>query len=118
MTSKHLNDLASSLRQYALNHSHPANLLIHLLTVPLFIVASVVLLSGLLQLSFVAVVTGLLGLVAAVVLQRAGHRYEGDADTPAPTDLKQLLTEQFVTFPQFVVQGGWLRAWRNWRARH
>ncbi|OEC32682.1 Protein of unknown function [Pseudomonas cuatrocienegasensis] len=116
MTSKHLSDLANQLRDYARSHSHPTNLLIHLLTVPLFIVASAVLLNGLLQLSFVALVTGIIGLVAAVILQRAGHRFETDTPETMP-DIKQLLREQFVTFPQFVLNGGWLRAWRASRHR-
>lgn len=101
---------------YRKHHQHPTNLLLHLLAVPLFILSSLVLLIGLLQLSFVAQTTGAIGLVAAVALQRHGHLYEAQQDDPADDSqegLKQLLLEQFITFPRFVFSGEWWRAWRN-----
>ncbi|MGE8361504.1 terminase [Pseudomonas sp.] len=98
---------------YRQRHQHPTNLLLHLLAVPLFILSCLVLLTGLVQWSFVALVTGVIGLVASVVLQRRGHAHEDDAGNPP--DLKTLLVEQFVTFPRFVLSGEWWRAWRNRR---
>jgi len=101
---------------YRKHHRHPTNLLLHLLAVPLFILSSLVLLIGLLQLSFVAQITGVIGLVAAVALQRHGHLYEVHQDDPeddSQDGLKHLLLEQFITFPRFVISGEWWRAWRN-----
>lgn len=98
---------------YHRQHQHPTNLLLHLLAVPLFILSCLVLLTGLFQLSFVALVTGVIGLIASVALQRRGHRHETEASDPP--DLKTLLVEQFVTFPRFVLSGEWWRAWRKRR---
>lgn len=100
---------------YRQQHQHPTNLLLHLLAVPLFILSSLVLLTGVFQLSFVALVIGVLGLIASIALQRRGHRHEdaGTDETSDPPDLKTLLVEQFVTFPRFVLSGEWWRAWRN-----
>jgi phage terminase small subunit len=100
---------------YAATHRHPSNLLLHLIAVPLFIVASLLLLSGLLGASLLPVVLGAIGLVAALALQRQGHKLEEqEADTDQEC-LQELLLQQFVTFPRFILSGDWWRAWRRRR---
>ncbi|HBX54653.1 Mpo1-like protein [Pseudomonas sp. UBA2684] len=112
MANPHPNLRARQRQQYRANHTHPTNLLLHLMAVPLFIVASLLLLSGLWQMSFLPLVLGIIGLVAALALQAYGHRLEAHDKRET---WQRLLLEQFVTFPRFVLSGAW---WRAWRERH
>ncbi|MDB5980969.1 MAG: hypothetical protein JWQ69_1984 [Pseudomonas sp.] len=105
-------------RGYAANHQHPTNLVLHVIAVPLFIIAALLILDGLLELSFSSIAIGVIGLIAAMAFQRHGHSLE--AQSPEPFSdrndaIKRLLVEQFVTFPRFVLSGGW---WRAWKERH
>ncbi|WP_282343070.1 MULTISPECIES: Mpo1-like protein [Pseudomonas] len=104
-----------STPDYAATHRHPTNLLLHLIAVPLFIVASLLLLIGLLGASLLPVVLGVIGLVAALALQRQGHKREEYAVDAHQECLQEVLLEQFVTFPRFVLSGGWWRAWKRRR---
>ncbi|MDV9032260.1 Mpo1-like protein [Pseudomonas sp. RAC1] len=119
--SKRLPNLpAWQWRGYHHHHRHPANLVLHLIAVPLFILACLLLLSGLFAMDLTQLAVGALALIAALGMQRQGHRLE--AEQPEPFSdrsdaFRRLLTEQFVTFPRFVLSGGWLRAWRE-RHRH
>ncbi|GAC1031165.1 DUF962 domain-containing protein [Pseudomonas sp. No.21] len=118
MGKRHPNLRAWQWKTYARNHRHPTNLVLHLLAVPLFIVATLVLLDGLFTLSVLNIALGVIGLAASLGLQSHGHRLEAEAPEPF-ADRKdavgRLLTEQFVTFPRFFLSGAW---WRNWRNRH
>ena len=61
---------------------------------------------------------GVIGLLAALALQRHGHRLEAQASEPfsdRKDAVSRLLVEQFLTFPRFFFSGGW---WRAWRERH
>jgi len=102
-----------STPDYATTHRHPTNLLLHLIAVPLFIVASLLLLGGLLGASLLPVVLGLIGLVAALALQRHGHKREEQRAAADQECLQELLLEQFVTFPRFIFSGAWWRAWKR-----
>jgi len=105
-------------RNYANNHRHPANLVLHLIAVPLFIIAALLILDGLLSWSFSSLAIGIIGLVAALAFQRHGHSLEAEASEPFSDRndaVKRLLVEQFVTFPRFVLSGAW---WRAWKERH
>ncbi|HKE14009.1 MAG TPA: hypothetical protein VKB80_04015 [Kofleriaceae bacterium] len=104
--------LAWQWASYSLAHTDRRNLLIHALTVPLFIAGSALVattpLVGWLGLA------GLASMLAAVALQGSSHR--GEPHAPAPfrgkLDLAaRLFAEQWVTFPRFVLTGGFARAW-------
>ena len=61
-------------------------------------------------------VLGAIGLYAALALQARGHRLEQNQPEPfrgRRDACKHLLLEQCVTFPRFVLSGGWWRAWRK-----
>ncbi|MBF8658123.1 terminase [Pseudomonas putida] len=112
------NLLAWQWRGYSHSHRHPANLVLHLIAVPLFILGALLIVSGLLGLDIVQLAVGLLALVAAIALQRHGHRLEADTQEPFidRTDrVQRVLSEQFITFPRFVLSGAW---WQAWRDRH
>ena len=116
MSKRHPNLLAWQWRHYADQHKHPTNLLLHLIAVPLFLLSLVVVLIGLWQLRFVPLVLGIIGLIAALALQAHGHRLEQQSPEPFSGKrdaVKRLLLEHCVTFPRFLLSGGWWRAWRT-----
>jgi phage terminase small subunit len=64
---------------------------------------------------------GIIGLLAALGLQRHGHSLEAQASEPfsdRKDAVSRLLVEQFLTFPRFFLSGGWWRAWRERHRRH
>lgn len=118
MGKRHPNLPAWQWRAYPENHRNPTNLVLHLIAVPLFIVGFLLLVSGVFSLSIANVAIGVVGLVAALALQRHGHSLEAQASEPfsdRKDAVQRLLVEQFVTFPRFVLSGAW---WRAWRQRH
>ncbi|RRV05164.1 DUF962 domain-containing protein [Pseudomonas sp. v388] len=118
MGKRHPNLHTWQWRHYADDHRHPANLVLHLIAVPMFILAVLLILDGLFSLSFTSIAIGVIGLIAALGFQRQGHRLEKQSAEPSSDRgdaIKRLLVEQFVTFPRFVLSGAW---WRAWKQRH
>ncbi|MBF8779081.1 DUF962 domain-containing protein [Pseudomonas fulva] len=108
-------------RSYHHNHRHPANLALHLIAVPLFVLGVLLILSGLFGLDIAQIAVGIIAVIAGLGLQRQGHRLEVEQPEPFTNRsdaVKRLLTEQFITFPRFVLSGGWWRAWREHHKRH
>lgn len=104
--------LAWQFRDYAERHQDKLNLWLHLYAVPAFVggvlaaalhLASLNLLGFAISLAFAALAFG---------LQALGHRRERLAHRPyaGPADfVSRVFAEQFVTFPRFVLSGGWVR---------
>lgn len=118
MGKRHPNLFTWQWQGYAANHRNGTNLALHLVAVPLFIVAALVLLDGLLSLSLGSILLGVIGLVASLAIQGRGHKLEEQAPEPfsdRQDAIGRLLAEQFITFPRFVLSGAWRRAWRNRR---
>jgi hypothetical protein len=97
---------------YERNHRDRTSLVLHMIGVPMFIAG---VLAGL-RLALAGYLPGsvfaLTVAVAGFALQAAGHRRESVPPEPfdGPADfLARLFVEQFVTFPRFVLSGGWLR---------
>lgn len=98
---------------YPAYHADRTNLLIHIVAVPSFVAATLVLACGVARLSGWMVVTGLLGMGVAFLVQGVGHGREATPSIPfaGPVDaVTRIFAEQFVTFPRFVVGGTWRRA--------
>ena len=101
---------------YPRYHQSRANLLIHIAAVPLFMAGTVALVGAIVRLSLVALAVGLGCVVVAVVLQGRGHRQERVPPEPFTGPLNfiaRLFLEQWVTFPRFVLSGGWGAALRR-----
>ena len=100
---------------YAANHVTRSNLLLHIITVPVFIGGiAIAVASPVIGLGWLPV--GLGAMAVALVAQGRGHRGEPAAPVPftGPGDfVSRFLVEQLVTFPRFVLSGGWLQAWRS-----
>jgi phage terminase small subunit len=97
---------------YSAKHQDRTNLRLHIVAVPLFEIAVVTLIVALATRSGLAVGLALIGMVAAVVIQGRGHRREHEAPTPfaGPIDfVSRFIAEQWITFPRFVLSGGWSR---------
>ncbi|HEX4891898.1 MAG TPA: hypothetical protein VFV47_01320 [Hyphomicrobiaceae bacterium] len=102
---------------YEDRHRNKVNLMIHIVTVPLVWFAALQVFGGL-----VLMLVGVGGLkmwiyaailiTIALVAQRQGNAME-QAPSTAPGNPKDFAihaaAEQFVTFPRFVLTGGWLR---------
>jgi len=103
---------------YPKYHQSRTNLLIHIFAVPLFLVGTIGLVAALAQLSLSLLAVSIGCIVVAVALQGRGHRLE-----PVPPErfsgplnfASRLFVEQWVTFPRFVVSGGWSAALRTAR---
>src|SRR5262249_43077031 len=99
-------------------HQSRANLLIHIVAVPLFCLGTLALVAGVLQVSLVLLTTAIGCIVVAIALQGRGHRFEPVPPEPfsGPLNLVcRLFLEQWVTFPRFLISGGWGAALRRAR---
>jgi len=88
--------------------------------VPLFWIGNVGLVMALAQLSLLLVAASIGCMVVALALQGRGHGLEPVPPEPFSGPLNfavRLFFEQWVTFPRFVVSGGWRKALRKARER-
>ncbi|MDN5863724.1 MAG: terminase [Gammaproteobacteria bacterium] len=110
--------LQTQLNGYSEYHQSKANLILHVLLVPLFLAGNIALVVALLGQAWIIAAAGAFTMLLSLALQGRGHKSE-----PNPTDpftgpgnaLTRLFFEQWLTFPRFVVTGGWFRALRNAR---
>ena len=101
---------------YSRYHGARANLLIHIVVVPLFLIGNVWLVVALLRGSLVHAALALAAMIVSVVLQGRGHGMERVPPEPftGPANaVSRIFLEQWITFPRFVLSGGWWRALRN-----
>ena len=106
--------LAWQLREYPKGHRDRRNLLVHAVTVPLFLAGTCALGLSAFSGSWLLAVA-LPAMLLPVGLQGRTHRLEALAPSPfrGPLDFAvRLFVEQWVTFPRFVVGGGFARNWR------
>ena len=100
-------------QQYPAGHRSRYNLLVHAATVPVFIAG--VLLVAAAPFLGPASLLGVALLPAAMAAQGKGHRRESAPPAPfqGPLDVVlRIFAEQLITFPRFVLTGGFARAWR------
>ena len=112
------NLLAWQWNDYVAKHRDRGNLLIHIVAVPLFQLATLLLIGGLFGRSVTAAIIAVVAMVAALVLQGRGHRREPEAPMPfdgAADFVSRFVVEQWVTFPRFVLSGAWAENLRRAR---
>jgi hypothetical protein len=100
---------------YAQYHQSRANLLLHIVVVPLFIAGNVALLAAPFQRSWWLAAAGVIAMVVSVALQGRGHGTEFNPPVPFSSPLNavaRIFLEQWVNFPRFVLSGRWLQALR------
>lgn len=101
---------------YTRYHQTRANLSLHIVVVPLFWLGSIGLVVALLQASWLTGLGSLGALVVSVAAQGRGHALEPVPSKPFTSKanaVQRVVLEQWVTFPRFVLSGGWARAWRQ-----
>jgi hypothetical protein len=104
---------------YVRYHDARANLIIHIFAVPLFLVGNLTLVMALLRASALWSAIGLAFMILAIDLQGRGHKVERippELFTGMGNAAARIFLEQWVTFPRFVLSGGWIRALRALRA--
>jgi hypothetical protein len=101
---------------YPRYHQSRANLLLHILVVPVFLLGTIALVAAITRASWLPAAAGVVAMVTSIGLQGFGHRREPVPPEPFQGPLNAVLRivcEQWITFPRFVVSGGWHRAWRG-----
>lgn len=102
---------------YPGTHTSRGNLLLHLCTVPFFWAGTVLMLLGLPRLDGTWILAGSGCLLVPLAAQGFGHkRLETQAPAPFSSPwnfIARLSLEQWVTFPRFLLSGGW---WSNFSA--
>ncbi len=98
---------------YPQRHRSRANLLIHIVAVPVFLLGNVGLIVALIGGSWLSETASLITIVLSVALQGQGHKQEEVPPEPFTSPVNavaRIFLEQWVTFPRFVLTGEWFRA--------
>jgi len=101
---------------YPRYHRSRLNLLIHIIAVPLSILGSIGVVLALVLRSWTLGVASIAAVVISMALQARGHKQEQVPPEPftgQANALSRIFLEQCVTFPRFVLSGGWRRALRE-----
>jgi hypothetical protein len=104
---------------YPRYHRSRPNLALHIVVIPAFVAANVTLVAALVGGAWLVAGVAALAMVASIALQGIGHKREPIPPEPftGPANaVSRLVLEQWITFPRFVLSGGWLRAWREAQA--
>jgi hypothetical protein len=101
------------LSNYPAAHTKRSNLVVHLLTVPVFMAGTLAL-----ALAWWSpwLLLGVAAMGLVMMLQGRGHSHEPSPPAPfrGPLDvIARIFAEQWITFPRFVLSGGFARAWRG-----
>ena len=100
---------------YSRYHQSRANLLLHIVAVPLFLISNVAVVAALIARSWLPVLVAAAAMVVSLAVQSRGHRREAvppEPFTSTANALSRIFLEQWVTFPRFVFSGRWFRALR------
>lgn len=106
--------LAWQLASYDASHHDRKNLRLHIVTVPVFMAGTMAAIIAPFTSLWLAPV-GLFAMFAAIATQGKGHKNEKNAPAPfqGPRDVfARIFAEQWITFPRFVLSGGFAKAWR------
>jgi hypothetical protein len=101
---------------YSRYHCSRANLFIHIVAVPVFLVSNIGFIVALATSSMVLMALSVVVMIVSVAVQGRGHRQEElppEPFTGAGNAVLRIFLEQWVTFPRFVISGGWFRALRQ-----
>jgi hypothetical protein len=101
---------------YPRYHQSRANLVMHVLLVPLFLAGNILFVVALARGWWLTALLSLAAMAVSIALQGHGHGQEPVPPEPFTGPLNtvaRIFLEQWVTFPLFVFSGGWSKAMRN-----
>lgn len=113
------NFFSNQLAGYHRVHHDRINLLVHILTVPVFLAGTAGAAYGVLFGPWWLALASVGAMVGAIGVQGRGHKREAERVAPfrGPADvLARLFAEQWITFPRYVASGRFAREWRAARA--
>ncbi|MFL5320533.1 MAG: terminase [Myxococcaceae bacterium] len=99
---------------YTQNHVDRRNLIVHIFTVPMFWAGTLSVITAPFT-SLWNLIPGVVAMVLAVAIQGRTHKMEATPPVPfegAGDVVSRIFVEQWVTFPRFVLSGGFAKAWR------
>jgi hypothetical protein len=105
--------LAWQWSTYLNAHRDRRNLIVHAITNPLFLAGNIVALST--PIIGPIALLGLAAMAIAMILQGRTHKLERTPPAPfrGPLDVvARIFAEQWITFPRYLLSGGFTRAWR------
>jgi hypothetical protein len=108
--------LAWQWEGYARYHQSRANLLSHIVLVPLFLAGNVALVVGAVRQDWIEAAVGIGCMLMSIALQGRGHKGERVPPVPfssAGNALARIFLEQWITFPRFVLTGAWWRSFQQ-----
>ena len=97
-------------------HQNKKNLLIHILTVPVFILGNLSMAIALFQGELLLAVLSFGVAMAGLGIQAKSHRLEPNKVAPflgALDFFKRIYTEQFITFPTYLISPEFRSHWKN-----
>lgn len=109
--------LAWQWRLYRDNHHDRGNLVIHVLTQPIFVAGVGAMIAAPFTMLWLLAV-GPVAMGLAMAMQGRGHKREEVPPVPfrGPGDVaRRIFAEQLITFPRFVLSGAIVKAWRRAR---
>ena len=97
-------------------HQNRTNLLLHIVSVPLFISATLSVAFNLATMQWIAAAGSFVTMIVAFALQAIGHKREKNPAIPfegVGDVVTRIFAEQFVTFPRFFFSGAFFTALRG-----
>jgi hypothetical protein len=95
-------------------HKNAANLLIHIVAVPLFVIGHILIVVGIL-IDLRWLLAAMLCIVVSLVLQKIGHSLEQNQAPPFANTrdfLRRIYAEQFCNFWRFLFSGQWYASFK------
>ena len=101
---------------YPTYHKDRINLVIHVVSGPLFLAGLAGVISGAVMMNALCAGASFATMIVAFGAQAVGHKREKEAPIPfaGPGDaVARIFLEQIVNLPRFILSGGWLAALRG-----
>lgn len=108
--------LAWQWEGYGKYHRSRTNLIIHIIAIPIFVFSVLSAIYSLLTLSLLGFIYSMTSALIAFGAQGFGHSKEelpAEPFTGPKQAVMRILLEQFITFPKFVLTGGWYAAFTS-----
>ena len=90
--------------------------MLHIFLVPVFLAGTIALVVAAFMGSWIIGLAGAAAMFLSIALQGRGHRQETVPPEPFTSPVNAIVRiffEQWITFPRFVLSGGWLKAIRH-----